>query len=269
LQKEIQKLNATLEEKIKIAIEKNKKDQLIMMQQSRLAQMGEVLSMIAHQWKQPLNSLSILNSTIVSKYKNGNLTLEAMQKFEEKSKNLIQRMSKTIDDFRTFFKPEKDKRVFYIHDTIEHSFELMRPILKHNRIKLSVNLEQTKHKILGYPNELSQAIINIISNSKDALIENGIKDKKISVTLKYSRNRAILTIEDNGGGVQDEEVLSKIFDPYFTTKSDKNGAGIGLYMTKIIIEKHMNGKIESINSDNGLKTIITLGVFNEQDQADK
>ncbi len=263
LQKEIKKLNATLEEKIKAAIEKNKKDQLIMMQQSRLAQMGEVVSMIAHQWKQPLNSLGILNSTIVSKYKNGRLTMETMIKFEEKSKKLIQQMSKTIDDFRTFFKPEKKKIKFHIEDTLEHSFELMRPILKHHHIKLSMDMQKKNFKIYGYPNELSQAIINIINNSKDALIEKNNKDKIVMVKLKYINNEAILTIEDNAGGIPND-ILPKIFDPYFTTKENKNGAGIGLYMTKIIIEKHMDGKIEATNTKDGAKIKIIIGVINEK-----
>ncbi|NPA73939.1 MAG: transporter substrate-binding domain-containing protein [Epsilonproteobacteria bacterium] len=260
LQKEIKKLNETLEEKIKDAIEKNKKDQLIMLQQSRLAQMGEIISMIAHQWKQPLNSLAILNATIVTKYKNSTLTPENMQTYEKKSKRLINQMSKTIDDFRTFFKPEKNKTLFFVEDAIENSFELMEPILKHHHIYLNSDIEVKKgYMIEGYPNELSQAIINIINNAKDALSKIDKKVKCIEVSLKYIDKKAILTIKDNAGGIP-QDILPKIFDPYFTTKSDKNGAGIGLYMTKIIVEKHMKGKIEAENWEEGTKFKIILGV---------
>ncbi len=262
---EITKLNNSLKEKIELAVEKNKKDQFIMMQQSRLAQMGEIVSMIAHQWRQPLNSLSLINGLVISKYKKNLLDKEIMDLFETKSKKLIMQMSNTIDDFRSFFKPEKKKIIFSLKNTILNSIELTKPMLSCHSIEIMVDI-QKDIKIFGYPNELSQAFINIINNSKDALIENNQNhNRKLYISLEMKENSAIAIFRDNAGGVS-EEFLPKIFDLYFSTKDKKNGTGLGLYMTKIIIEKHMNGEIKAENYENGLKIKIILGVAHEKDE---
>ncbi len=261
LQKKIKNLNKTLEDKIKNAIEKNERQQLIMMQQSRLAQMGEVISMIAHQWKQPLNSLSLLNSTIISKYKNSRLSLDIVNKFEKQTKKIILQMSNTIDDFRNFFKPEKEKIIFSLENAIADSIDLISPILKNKKIILELKLNYNIN-ILGYPNELGQAIINIINNSKDALMDSQVKDKMIFIETKKIKNYVTITIRDNAGGMP-EDILSKIFNPYFSTKTKKHGTGLGLYMTKIIIEDHFKGRLNICNFQNGTKVQITLGVVNE------
>ena len=230
-----------------ITEDREKDKQLI--HQNRLAQMGEMISMIAHQWRQPLNNLAILNQTIAFKYKRDLLNSELMEEFKINSNKQIQDMSKTIDDFRNFFKLEKEKVDFCINDVINHVIDMISPIF--GKYSISINFDSDKKfNLNGFPNELGQAIVNIINNSKDALIEEDIQYKKVSITLQQKRNKIIIIIEDNGGGIP-KEIMPKILDPYFSTKIEKNGTGIGLYMTKMIIEDHMDGKIIVQNSNEG------------------
>ncbi len=261
LKSKIEKLNDTLQEKIEKAVEKSRKDQLIMMQQSRLAQMGEAISMIAHQWRQPLNSLSLLISTVVTKYNNNNLTNDSIDSFEKKSKNIISQMSKTIDDFRSFFKPEKEKIRFALGEIVDNSIYIINPILKKSGIDLDIFIEKDC-QVFGYPNELMQVIINIVNNAKDALENNDKGNKKISIKVKRDDKKVMLIISNNGVKIP-SEYLGKIFEPYFSTKSEKNGTGLGLYMTKLIIEEHMNGEIEVKSSEDETKFTIMLGGINE------
>ncbi len=267
LKKEVENLNTTLEVRIKNAIEKEKKHQLIMLQQSRLAQMGEAISMIAHQWKQPLNTLVFLNSTIIAKYKNNTLTKEIMEQFEKRSSKIIFQMAKTVDNFRNFFKPEKEKTIFSLNDTISESIEILQPILDKNKITLIINLDNDT-KILGYKNEFGQAIVNIINNSIDAFIQRDINNRKIIIKKYETANLSTIIIKDNAGGIKND-ILPHIFEPYFTTKERSGGDGVGLYMTKLIIEKHMNGSINIENIENGIEIKITLGVVQNECSSDK
>ncbi|RLA84471.1 MAG: hypothetical protein DRG78_01310 [Epsilonproteobacteria bacterium] len=255
LHKKIKVLNDNLENKIKEEVEKNKQQQLLMLHQSRLAQMGEMINMIAHQWRQPLNVLSMINQTIILQYNRKKLDDEKVKYFKENTKKQIQNMSKTIDDFRNFFKPEKEKIEFYINDVISDTLELVKPILTKASIEIIFKNKQ-QFKIIGFPNELGQAILNIINNAKDALVENKIENKQIKIKLVEDEN-ITLTISDNAKGIP-ENIIDKVFDPYFSTKENKNGTGLGLYMTKIIIEEHTNSKISVSNNKNGANFIITL-----------
>jgi signal transduction histidine kinase len=235
--------------KVKSEIEKNREKEKLMLHQSRLAQMGEMISMIAHQWRQPLNNLSILNQSIIIKYKRGGLNDDFIEYFKLNSSKQITNMSKTIDDFRDFFKPEKEKVEFVINDIITDTLELIKPLFSKQKIKINFYSNETYH-IKGYPNELGQAILNIINNAKDALVENKIPDKKIDITLEKDQDNISLSISDNANGIP-QEIIDKIFDPYFSTKDEKNGTGLGLYMTKIIVEDHMKAKLIAKNTDNG------------------
>ena len=256
LHKKIKILNDTLEKRIVEEVEKNKNQQLLLLHQNRLAQMGEMISMIAHQWRQPLNNLAILNQTIILKYKKGKLDNTLMESFKENSKKQINQMSNTIDDFKNFFKPEKEKSEFLINDTISHVLNILNPILEKNNISIKFE-EENLFQIFGYPNELGQAILNIIINAKDALIENNIENKKIALSLKQNNENIVLSIIDNAGGIP-EEIIYKIFDPYFSTKEVKNGTGLGLYMAKMIIDKHIGAKLLVQNCNNGAEFIISF-----------
>jgi len=183
------------------------------------------------------------------KYLKGKLNDTSMEYFSKNSDKHIQNMSKTIDDFRNFFKPEKQKTEFYLNDVLLDILSMVEPIFSRDNILMEFK-EQNNYKIYGYPNELGQAILNIINNAKDALIDNYIKDKNIFISLSRDDTNIILTIKDNAGGIP-TNLVDKIFDPYFSTKESKNGTGLGLYMTKLIIEEHMDGKINIFNKDDG------------------
>ncbi len=257
LHNKIKQLNHTLEERIKIAVEKNKRDQLVILQQSRLAQMGEIISMIAHQWRQPLNSLMWLNATFVSKCRSNAVSKSDIDIYEMRSKKLIKQMSNTIDDFRNFFKPEKKRVCFSVNSSIQKSVDIVKSILKHHKIELIMDIRYDP-MVCGYPNEFSQAIINILNNSKDALLECKFSSyKEIKIELLKKDDKIHLSFYDNGCGIK-EEILDRIFDSYFSTKENKNGTGLGLYITKTIVEKHMNGTIRASNWEYGAKIEIIL-----------
>jgi signal transduction histidine kinase len=254
-QEELQKLNNTLEDKVKHEIEKNKQHQLFLLQQGRLVQMGEMISMIAHQWRQPLNILAMLNQTIVLKYKEKIMDDNVIDYFNKNSNVQIKQMSQTIDDFRNFFKPEKETVEFYINEVISETINMIKPILINDKIEIRLNIND-EIKITGYPNELGQAILNMINNAKDALLEKNIKVKTISISLAHVNDRPTLIISDNAGGIS-EKIIDKIFNPYFSTK-EKNGTGLGLYMTKMIIEEHMNAKLVVTNNTEGAVFTVTF-----------
>jgi len=245
------KINATLEYKVMEEVEKNRERELIMLHQSRFAQMGQVLNMIAHQWRQPLNRMMLINQVLLVKYqrKNGELTEEDIKEFSEKSTQQIQMMSKTIDDFRDFFKPRREKQRFFLNDVLEHLLEMIRPVFKQADITLLLE-EKTEIYIEGYPNEFSQAILNILYNAKDAFLEKKDDNRQIELVLQEKEEKILLTITDNAGGIP-EEIIKNIFDPYFSTKEEKNGTGIGLYMSKMIIQTHMGGRLSVRNTDEG------------------
>ncbi len=250
------KINKHLKIRVKQEVEKNRQQQLLIFQQNRLAQMGELISMIGHQWRQPLTHISVLCSSIYVKHTINKLDTTIMNKFKEESQRQIQYMSKTIDDFRDFFKPNKEKEDFYIHEVITNSLFIIQPIIDKSNIKLEIIVDKDIN-LYGFKNELGQSIINIINNAKDALQERDVKNKKISISLKKEDTNIILTIKDNAGGIADE-IMAKIFDPYFSTKAEKNGTGLGLYMTKLIIEEHMGGRVLVQNDDEGAVFAICL-----------
>jgi signal transduction histidine kinase len=239
----------SLHETIAEEIEKNKEQQLLMLQQNRLAQMGEMISMIAHQWRQPLNLLSLVNQTIIYKYETNKLDDTVIRNFKEKSSTVIQQMSSTIDDFRNFFKPEKEKTLFCINDVIDHVYDITEPIYRQKNIIMKHETEELYYTF-GYPNELGQCILNIVNNAQDALVDCDKKEKRIIITLKKEKREIILSIIDNAGGIP-SNIMHKVFDPYFSTKVEKNGTGLGLYISKIIIDEHMQGKLTVSNTQYG------------------
>ena len=248
-----------LSQRIEEEVSKNKEQQLLMLQQNRLAQMGEMISMIAHQWRQPLNNLFLVNQLIVSKYNKGKLDDSSIEYFKVNSKKQIDLMTKTIDDFRNFFKTEKTKDEFIVNEVIENTIGMITDIYASKDIVIDYK-EESKYISVGYPNTLSQAILNILNNAKDALLDSDVKDRKIEISLSYSENNIVMNIKDNAGGIP-EHIIDKIFDPYFSTKQDKNGTGLGLYMTKMIINEQGNANIfvENIPSYGANFTISMKG----------
>jgi len=241
-------------------IEKNREQQFHMLQRNRLSLKGEMISMIAHQWKQPLNNLSLINQMLIFKYEDGELDDEAIREFEKDTTKQIRQMSQTITDFTNFFSPEVSAREFYLKDVIHKSLDFLRPIFVKENIGINFDIRcETDILLKGYPNELGQMLINILNNAKDVLIERRVENKQIWFYAERVRNEIHLSIEDNGGGIP-FDVIGKIFDPYFSTKSKKNGTGLGLYMSKMIIEEHMGGQLLVSNSDRGAKFEIILPI---------
>jgi len=257
LEDELVGLNSTLEEKVEIEVQKNKEQQLFLIQQSRLAQMGEMINMIAHQWRQPLNHLSMIIQNAVLKHKLGKFD-EGMVKLSEDSQKQIKQMSQTIDDFRYFFKPNKHPKEFNVTTEILNALKLIKPSLEQELIVVETHLENDV-LMKGHANELGQVLLNILNNAKDVLVEKNIDKKKIILVLLKKENENILiTIEDNAGGI-DDNIIYKIFDPYFSTKEEKNGTGLGLYMSKSIIEGQKQGRLSVKNGTKGAIFKIVLG----------
>ena len=244
---QLKKLNSNLEKRVEEEIIKQKSQQEILIQQARSAEMGNMLNNIAHQWRQPLNSLGLILQNIHFSFEYGDLTQESLDKSLDKSNRIITSMSNTIDTFRNFFVLNKEKSTFEIKHSIDSTLVILNTILSYHNIEVKTNYEDDI-KVFAHENEFSQVLLNIITNSKDALVLNNIKNPEIIINVKKQNDKAIITIEDNANGIK-EENLEKIFNPYFTTK--EKGTGIGLYMSKIIIEQNMNGKIEVKNGQYG------------------
>jgi len=228
----------------------------LLKQQAKMAAMGEMIGNIAHQWRQPLNILSALNLGLCLKHKRDKLTLEEIQKFKKKSNTIIQGMSATIDDFTNFFKPNKIQENFKIDDAVNSALKFVSDSYIENNIEVFYTANPTI-EINSYKNELIQVLLNIFNNSKDAVIEKGIKKAQLTIRIFDSTENIVIEIQDNAGGI-DFNIIHRIFEPYFTTKFKSQGTGIGLYMSKMIIEKSMKGSLSSENRDDGLLSIIKI-----------
>jgi signal transduction histidine kinase len=239
---------------LKILInEKNEKEKLLI-HQSKLASMGEMINNIAHQWRQPLTHLGFINMNLQLAYEDTPINKKYLNEKIEESNSQIDFMSKTIDNFRDFYKQNKQKELFNISDAVKKALDIMEPIFDENKIDFDFMVSKDK-QINSYENEYSQVILNILTNAKDALIEKNIENPKIKILI-YSRNNiSVTSIVDNAKGI-DSKYLNMIFEPYFTTK--QNGSGIGLYMSKIIIESHFEGKIKVSNIQNGASFSIEV-----------
>ena len=254
---ELENLNKNLEKRVKEEIEKNREQEQFLIQKSKFIALGEMISNIAHQWRQPLNELSSIMMNIKLKYRKGLMTNEYMQKKGEDIDRLLEFMSKTIDDFRNFFIPDKKKKLFSIKQACESVLSIMKSSLKDKNIKVLIKIDKDI-KIYGYESEFEQVILNILSNAKYALVKNSIVNPTITISLEVDGNDKIkLYIKDNAGGIKTKPI-EKIFEPYFTTKDTSSGTGIGLYMSKLIIEKNMKGTLKAYNDENGAVFYIDL-----------
>ncbi len=243
--KELRTLNNSLERRIKTEVENSRKKDQIMFQQARLASLGEMLQNIAHQWRQPLGALTMIIQSFQSKFLSGKLTEEFIDSRVDDAGVLAKNMSETLEDFRTFFDPNKSHKRFSIKKVIDKSIDLTKYQLEKEGVDVFFNMQEDI-EIYGFENELTHVMLNLINNSKDALLENSIEEKQIRIIVKPTQNNVIITVIDNAGGIKND-IMTKVFDPYFTTKHKSVGTGIGLYMSKQMVEKHMNGKISCKN----------------------
>jgi PAS domain S-box-containing protein len=250
---ELQQLNNNLEKKVQEEIAKNEQKQKVMFWQSRLASLGQMLANIAHQWRQPLTEL---NLTIFN-MKKSSLTHQTkdVQELYSQSKDIIKNMSNTIDDFTNFFNPSKDKKLFSLNASITEAIQISERIIKDEHIFIKINFVDIM--ILGMSNELTQIIINLIQNSKDAFIYNQINQKEIKIVTRNDATHAIIEVIDNAGGISKENI-EKVFEPYFTTKHTSAGTGLGLFMSKMICQQAFEGSIEFENNTTGVTFTIKI-----------
>ncbi|AFL69314.1 PAS domain-containing sensor histidine kinase [Sulfurospirillum barnesii] len=256
--KALVELNQTLEEKVKEEVEKNREKDRFLFQQSRLASMGEMIANIAHQWRQPLSELTITLYQMKKVYtKQHSDKDDAFEQSYAHAKKIISKMSETIEDFRNFFSPERQSDLFALSRVAKEAIDIMRGTLERNEVKIDLVVHSDVF-IQGYFNEFSQVFINIINNSIDAFNMNNIKQRLIYIEIDTSmQGDAIMRLCDNAGGIE-ESLLDKVFEPYFTTKHASSGTGLGLYMSKMIVNNSMKGLIVVKNENDGACFTITI-----------
>ncbi len=268
----LHRLQIQLEEQnvqLKMLIEKQKEQEHVLIEQSKMAAMGEMISAIAHQWRQPLNALAIYVQDVKDAFQYNELTETYIDEMVEKSMKQIKFMSKTIDDFRNFFTPDKIRESFHLLDNVNKTVSLLDAQLKAHNI--TIRSEGENIPLYAYPSEFQQVMLNLINNAKDAILErqetNPTYAGEIVIRSESDAENIIVSICDNGVGIK-EELFPKLFDPYFTTKFPKNGTGIGLYMVKEIIERHYGGRVIPSNAQEGamFRIIIPKGSNEKQDQ---
>lgn len=253
---QVEELNRSLEVHIAQAVDElRQKDQMLILQ-DRLAIMGEMINNIAHQWRQPLNTLGLIIQKLPMFYDTVEFNREFLEENTRKSMELIQHMSRTVDDFRNFFKSDKKKLTFNINQVITLTLSIIGQSFQNQNISIAFDPEDSP-MANGYPNEYAQVLLNILMNARDALVEQNVDCALISIHAFAEAGRSVVIISDNACGIA-EEIIVKLFDPYFTTKVPDKGTGIGLFMSKTIIEKNMGGKLTVRNTVSGAEFRIEV-----------
>ena len=252
----LKELNSTLEKRVENEIEKNREHEQLLVQKSRFIALGEMISNIAHQWRQPLSELSSIFMFIKFKYDMEQLDDKVMTQKSKEAETVIEYMSHTIDDFRNFFMPKKEKEKFSLRTAMDSLMTIISSTLSNNKINVTICVDDNI-TLNTYLNEFEQVLLNILKNAKDVLIQKDVENPWIKIYTEEDDEKIILFIEDNGGGIE-VEPRNKIFEPYFTTKKDSDGTGIGLYMSKIIVDKNMNGKLRVRDGEFGARFEIIL-----------
>jgi PAS domain S-box-containing protein len=255
MQAELLQINENLEQRVAQEVEKNLRNERLLVQQSRLAAMGEMIGNIAHQWRQPLNALGLLLFNIKDAYRFNTLDADYLEQAVGIGNRLVQKMSTTISDFSRFFHPDKEILAFSAKEQIREAVTLVEASLLNSNISIHIDVSHDI-KLLGFPNEYSQVLLNLISNAKEAILaHNQLLAGRVDIVLTDQDGQGCVAVSDNGGGIP-EEILDRIFEPYFSTK--EKGGGIGLYMSKMIIERNMNGSISARNIEGGAEFRICV-----------
>lgn len=241
------------------------KQQKTLLKQSRLSAMGEMVESLAHQWRQPLNVVSVLTQEIKLNHRMDTLDKEKMNQLGGEIQTYLDNMSRVIDDFRTFFKPKRSKDRVDVKKCMDNTIRLIQPKLDDNLIELNFEVDEKEQKVypfilFAWEIEVKQLFLNILNNSVDAIINSQDKVKKIEVKMKKIDENLYIAVSDTGGGIK-EEIKEKIFEPYFSTKSNElQGTGLGLYIVKTIVENSMNGEIKVSNTQEGARFEIILPI---------
>ncbi len=256
----IEEQNKKLQKQIELEKELTNHKEKLWTQQTKMATLGDMIENIAHQWRQPLNVVSANASGIKLQKELGLLNDDLLNSLLDGIMENVNYLSDTINTFKDYIKENKTKTPVVLQDRIDLSLKILIPTIKSSHIKIINNIDYSTPIILNLVlGELSQIIINIINNANDVFQEKNIKFPWIKIDLKKNKNNILFSIEDNAGGIP-EEIISKIFDKYFTTKNSKKGTGLGLYMCKKIITDSFKGTISVTNTNNGAKFIIELPI---------
>lgn len=255
-QKNLEELNHSLEERINRAVADLRKKDQTLIQQGRLAAMGEMINNVAHQWRQPLNNVGLIIQNLQFSYDAGDITHDELEQEIGKAMDIIMDMSHTIDDFRNFFRKDKQKTGFFVSKTVHKALNFVAATLASNNVKVGFE-DDEQVTAIGFQNEYSQVLLNILSNSLEACIERSIDSPEITIRITSENGRSAVYIRDNCGGI-DVDIMPRIFDPYFTTRAPDKGTGIGLYMSKVIIEQNMSGSLTVRNTINGVEFRIVV-----------
>lgn len=245
--KELKELNETLEQRVFEELEKNKKQNILLQQQTRLAALGEMMGNIAHQWRQPLSAITTRASALQLQEELGILKDNDIKETTDGILKSATFLSQTIEDFRDFLRTDKIKKEFIVEKVIYDIYNIIKASYEVSSITIHFNIEKNLSYV-GFPSELSQVILNILNNARDALVSNNIEQKFVSIDVIKNEKEILITIYDNAGGIP-ESIINKIFDPYFTTKDQQQGTGIGLYMSMQIIQDNFNGNLYVKNEE--------------------
>ena len=233
------------------------KTESLLVHNSKMASLGEMIGIISHQLKQPLNVLSLYCDCVEYSYKEGDVDDKYVEEFSINTKSQINYMNETINGFLDFYNPNKKKEIFNITEAIYFALDILKSKITMNNIKVNLELDETL-EISGAKMEFAQVVINIVNNAIDAFIERDIIEKDVYIKLFEKNSKVVLFIEDNAGGIENKN-LEKILEPYYTTKV--NGTGIGLYMVKLIVKNNFNGELKVMNNQKGLKFIILFDLY--------
>jgi C4-dicarboxylate-specific signal transduction histidine kinase len=255
-----EKLSERVEEELSHREELEKENELqqaVLLQQTKMAELGNMIGAIAHQWKQPLNAIALFEQALIYDFKDGSLGEEAIKEHTKSVLSQINFMAQTIDDFRNFYKPSTQKQSFCILKEVKSMLSLMEGEIKASNIKITISGDE-EVCAFGYSGEFKHVVLNIVNNAKDAFVEHKLPERSIDICAKQQDGFVLLSITDNAGGIP-ASVLPGIFDPFVSTKGLK-GTGIGLSLAKVIIEEKMDGKISAKNIENGAEFLIELPV---------
>lgn len=255
-EEELRILNTGLEARITKEVEKNRKKDHVMAHQARLAAMGEMLSNIAHQWRQPLNNISLIVQNFLQEFESGTLDHDSCRDDVRECMGQLAYLSRTIDNFSEFYHPAQARGLFALCPVITDTIALVAADFKSHGIAIET-VNELDSFVDGYRNEFCQVLLNIIINAKEALLSRQTPSPTVRIVCSQKEQAALVTVSDNGGYVA-PELLDKFFDPYFTTKFRSQGTGMGLYIAKMIIDKHMGGSITATSTAAGTEVSIEL-----------
>lgn len=255
-EEQLRRMNAELEERIALEVEKNIAKDRIMAHQARLAAMGEMLRNIAHQWRQPLNNVSLIIQNLQIEFDEDVLTAALCREYVQECLSSLVYMSRTIDNFQAFYQPDSGLELFYPYLAATEAISLVREELEFHGITVTL-VNECDSTVNGYKRAFSQVLLNLIQNAKEVILLRHPPASCVEIICSQKGESALVTVKDNGGGIP-AEIMDKIFDPYFTTKFMSQGTGVGLYMSKMIIEKHMGGRISVTNNSAGAEVTIEL-----------